>query len=242
MNKFRNYFLGELLKNTDDVFEHARAILLLRLNTMFLILFIIPLLADIVFGYNKALVVHGFAFVSLGLMPFIIKEQQNINKSINLFFTISFVISFTATLILNPYTIDPIAIAWEVLFLMLSTLMQRGKARILFACFLLWLPTLFVVLNLILKGALTIKVLQEKEAENAPVFLLFFPIILAVYTIWTHTSTIAAAKKNITDQKQIIEEKQKEIIDSINYAKRIQNSLLPTDKYIDKTFKRLKDK
>ena len=37
-----------------------------------------------------------------------------------------------------------------------------------------------------------------------------------------------------------IEIKQKEIIDSINYAKRIQQSLLPTHKFIYKTFKRLK--
>ncbi|HWY10388.1 MAG TPA: hypothetical protein VN026_03630 [Bacteroidia bacterium] len=36
----------------------------------------------------------------------------------------------------------------------------------------------------------------------------------------------------ISKQKQIIEEKQKEIIDSILYAKRIQQSLMPTDKYI----------
>ena len=34
---------------------------------------------------------------------------------------------------------------------------------------------------------------------------------------------------------QIIEEKQKEIIDSIKYAKRIQQSLMPTEKYIEKS-------
>ncbi|MDX2171799.1 MAG: tetratricopeptide repeat protein [Bacteroidota bacterium] len=36
------------------------------------------------------------------------------------------------------------------------------------------------------------------------------------------------------NQKHIIEEKQKEILDSIRYAKRIQTSLLPTEKYIAK--------
>ena len=43
----------------------------------------------------------------------------------------------------------------------------------------------------------------------------------------------------ISEQKLIVEEKQKEILDSIHYAKRIQQSLLPTEKYIDKTLKRL---
>ncbi|MFL5764219.1 MAG: tetratricopeptide repeat protein [Bacteroidia bacterium] len=41
-------------------------------------------------------------------------------------------------------------------------------------------------------------------------------------------------------QKTLLEEKQKEILDSIRYAKRIQNSLMPTEKYIDKNIKRLK--
>ena len=38
----------------------------------------------------------------------------------------------------------------------------------------------------------------------------------------------------ISHQKQLVEEKQKEILDSIHYAKRIQNSLLPPEKYIHK--------
>lgn len=44
------------------------------------------------------------------------------------------------------------------------------------------------------------------------------------------------------EQKRIIEEKQKEVMDSIRYAKRIQTSLLPTEKYIDKTLNRLMNK
>ena len=46
-------------------------------------------------------------------------------------------------------------------------------------------------------------------------------------------------KKLIEEQKKLVEEKQKEILDSIHYAKRIQTALLPTEKYIDKTLKRL---
>ena len=52
---------------------------------------------------------------------------------------------------------------------------------------------------------------------------------------------LLAKNEIIEQQKHTVEEKQKEIIDSIKYAKRIQNSLLPTEKYIDKSFKRLKD-
>ena len=41
-------------------------------------------------------------------------------------------------------------------------------------------------------------------------------------------------------QHEALEEKQQEIISSIRYAKRIQNSLLPTEKYIDNQLNRLK--
>lgn len=51
---------------------------------------------------------------------------------------------------------------------------------------------------------------------------------------------ITAQKLEVELQKDIIEEKQKEIIDSIYYARRIQQSLLPTEKYIQKVFTRMK--
>ncbi|OFY99907.1 MAG: hypothetical protein A3K10_01915 [Bacteroidetes bacterium RIFCSPLOWO2_12_FULL_31_6] len=51
---------------------------------------------------------------------------------------------------------------------------------------------------------------------------------------------IIQKQKNIIEgQKLIVETKQQEILDSIHYAKRIQQSLLPNDHYIDKNLKRL---
>jgi hypothetical protein len=43
-------------------------------------------------------------------------------------------------------------------------------------------------------------------------------------------------------QKHLLEEKQKEIIDSITYAKRIQVSLMPTEKHIENTLRRMTKK
>jgi tetratricopeptide (TPR) repeat protein len=48
---------------------------------------------------------------------------------------------------------------------------------------------------------------------------------------------ITLQKQEVEKQKQLVEEKQKEIIDSIHYAKRIQSSLLPTEKYIERNLK-----
>ncbi len=43
-----------------------------------------------------------------------------------------------------------------------------------------------------------------------------------------------AYSSQIEEQKKVVEVKQKEILDSIHYAKRIQNTLLTSEKYIDK--------
>lgn len=65
--------------------------------------------------------------------------------------------------------------------------------------------------------------------------LVLILLIFAVFS-WRNKQKAnkALAEKNteIHLQKEIIEEKQKEVMDSIRYAKRIQQSLLPTEKYI----------
>ncbi|MGZ4065056.1 MAG: tetratricopeptide repeat protein, partial [Bacteroidia bacterium] len=50
---------------------------------------------------------------------------------------------------------------------------------------------------------------------------------------------ISAQKREVERQKQMLGEKQQEILDSIYYARRIQRSLLPSEKYIDKNLKKL---
>ncbi|CAN5492466.1 hypothetical protein BH10BAC1_BH10BAC1_06030 [soil metagenome] len=76
--------------------------------------------------------------------------------------------------------------------------------------------------------------------------LLMFILAAVIYrgSKQKQTANFELLAKNeiIEKQKQEVEEKQKEIIDSINYAKRIQQSQLPTEKYINKSLNRLKGK
>jgi len=48
---------------------------------------------------------------------------------------------------------------------------------------------------------------------------------------------ITLQKQEVEKQKDLVEAKQKEIVDSIHYAKKIQQSLLPTEKYIQRNLK-----
>jgi len=195
---------------------------------MFSVVFLLPVVTDFVMGYNKAFAVHGTAWLLIISMPFIIKKQQNIEHSVNLFFTITFIVSSFVFMMLAPSGLDAIGASWSLFFLMLSALLQRGKTRLLFCCFLNWLPLLYAVINTKLNHALEWQWILQEGADEPPIFLVFIPAILAIYAAWTNSSTIEQAKQTITEQKKIIDEKNKDIIDSINYAKRLQNALLPS--------------
>ena len=77
--------------------------------------------------------------------------------------------------------------------------------------------------------------------------VLFAGFVFRSLRITRKQKSIIEEQKNIVEkqkqevelQKNIVEEHQKAIIDSITYARRIQQSLLPTEKYISSCFKRL---
>ena len=79
---------------------------------------------------------------------------------------------------------------------------------------------------------------QKSLQMNALLVVLFVILVFAFYIFRSYkqkkkaNEIISIQKKEVEFQKEIIEQKQKEIIDSINYAKRIQQSLMPTEKYI----------
>lgn len=83
----------------------------------------------------------------------------------------------------------------------------------------------------------------ELKLRNRVILGIAFLFLLAVlFGLYVFKEYKNKQKTNlaIVKQKEIIEEKQKEILDSIHYAKRIQRSLLPTEKYISKSIQRLK--
>lgn len=94
---------------------------------------------------------------------------------------------------------------------------------------------------------------ERKEKEYRQKLVLYSIsgglLIMFVFSIFIFRSYRAKQKVNkellvkneiIAEQKHEVEEKQKEIIDSIRYAKRIQMSLLASEKYIHKSIEKLK--
>jgi tetratricopeptide (TPR) repeat protein len=85
----------------------------------------------------------------------------------------------------------------------------------------------------------------EADARKQRIILIL--VVVGLLLVLLFAAFVARAlrltrkQKNIIEiQKQIVEEKQKETVDSIHYAKRIQESLLPSEKYIERNLERLK--
>jgi len=64
-------------------------------------------------------------------------------------------------------------------------------------------------------------------------------LLLLAFVIFRSLQQNKKAKKIIEEQKKLVDEKNKDILDSIHYARRIQRAHLPTLEYLTKNLKRL---
>jgi hypothetical protein len=79
--------------------------------------------------------------------------------------------------------------------------------------------------------------LEKDKRQQILIFAVCGILILVLgFAINIYRNFLQKQKANIElqEKNKIIEEKQKEILDSIKYAKRIQTALLPQDKYIER--------
>lgn len=88
---------------------------------------------------------------------------------------------------------------------------------------------------------------REKTLRYSMVVVIFLFIAFAIFLYMAYrnkkkTSLLLAQQKAIIEeQKMIVEEKQKALLDSIHYAKRIQQAMLTPESIIEKSFERLKN-
>ncbi|MBA3662847.1 MAG: tetratricopeptide repeat protein [Bacteroidetes bacterium] len=94
------------------------------------------------------------------------------------------------------------------------------------------------------------KAKQEKEKQQHKIILIsvlaclglmigFAIILLRAYTQKKKSNHVITLQKlEVEKQKEMVEQKQKEILDSIHYAKRIQSALLTSETYINRNLQR----
>ena len=82
-------------------------------------------------------------------------------------------------------------------------------------------------------------VAKEKERFQQ---IVIWSVVIGLLLVIVFAGFVVRSLRTTRLQKILIEEKQREILDSIHYAKRIQSSLLPTEKYIEKNLNRMNPK
>jgi hypothetical protein len=83
----------------------------------------------------------------------------------------------------------------------------------------------------------------ENVRQEAAKYMNLLSILFVVFlyrNVRKSKRAVVEKNKEIEYQKQLIEHKQKEIIDSINYARRIQMTLITSEKYIQEKLQQLK--
>jgi len=86
------------------------------------------------------------------------------------------------------------------------------------------------------KQILEIQIAKQKSQNNY-LFGTIFLIALFTFFVYNRLQITRKQKNIISEQKAIVDEKQKEIVDSITYAKRIQQAILPSKTVIDQSLK-----
>jgi len=89
------------------------------------------------------------------------------------------------------------------------------------------------------KDAIAKEELKQKEQQRNYFVIGFGLVGLLAIFIFRGYRQKQKANILITAQKRLVDEHQKEILDSFHYAKRIQSTLLPSEKYFEKNLKRL---
>jgi tetratricopeptide (TPR) repeat protein len=86
---------------------------------------------------------------------------------------------------------------------------------------------------------------EEELRSNKRLLFLFIGgfVIVLVLSIYVFKLLGSSRRKSfqISAQKKLVEEKQTEILSSIRYAQRIQNALMPSERYITSVLKNLKE-
>jgi serine phosphatase RsbU (regulator of sigma subunit) len=225
MKKIHNWFIGGYLAKTDNVFDRA------KLNLLYsLLLFYI---ADHIFFLGnlipKHYYYHGILISTATLTYIVLLYMLRRNKDFTLIAKVVFyqgIITGTLSYIVQQSRMDYIGEFW-MLVSILTTFFTLNK-RYGFTMAGIWfLQIVYCSLNDLYGGKLILwHIPPDQILPQAPLFVLI-PYFLCVYIIYQFVRTRSLAEVDIQQQKKLIELKNTEITDSINYALRIQQAQLP---------------
>lgn len=231
MGRLKNWFIGEYLAETDDVFTRSKIELIYNYTIAYFIIgfaFYVGVIIQEIWYHVYAI---SFAVVALGSLPFILKYTRNL-KLASLWLIIQQIIVALASIFIQQGVPDLAGGFWLSLFVLLAFFMHGKKWGLFFTLLMILLPALIVPFSQ------TLDIPDSQKFHNTPDTIIV-PFVLIVVVVWMFIKAQTTAEQEIQMQRKKLEEshleienKNKDITDSINYAKRIQHAVLPPEETI----------
>ena len=241
MNPFKKiklWIIGETLLKTDDVFEIARINVLYNF-TFFFILSSIPYLFMVftLDAFHKAEgIVNSCAFIAVMV---IMKKTGNVTLAVY-FLLLNLTLQNLLHFIVGNGKIETVGILFFALYVFFGfVLLGRswGFAMTIFVV-ALYLTGLYNIEHDFVLFHIPKQYADPDSSQTAGVMTVL-PFMLNVYLVSEFVNARQKAEVQIREQKIKLETKNKDITDSINYASRIQRTLITSEKYIDVQLKRM---
>jgi serine phosphatase RsbU (regulator of sigma subunit) len=236
-SRFKNYFTGDALAATDDVFEKARIDLVFNISCFFLLLGL-AYYGNLISNHLTWLIyITSIGVISLPLVLIVLKKTKNVRYAGFVFMGEQLAVGLLHQLMMN-FHVDTEAAFWTMI-------------TIFFAFFILgtrWglIATVYGILTVFVGiyneetnfSLFHFNVPKEQLPPHFP-YVVFFPMAICVYSVYRMMLSRNVAEQQISEQKKLLQKNNKElgsknedIISSINYAKKIQSAVLPNEETI----------
>lgn len=238
MKKLKRYFIGDYISNTDDVFEKAKIELVYDYTLFFFILGLVFYGNLIANGLWYHLTLITFAMIALPMVVFILKFKRSTIKAGNWFVAQQTITSYGSVFI-QEADADMSGPLWTmsfIIFILFVFGVKKGLPRLLPFCGIFILTMVTYSLN----QQLDFGIPDDQQLPNQP-FVALVPFCLCFYLIIIFLRTYKVAEQKIKEQKLLVEQKNKEIVDSMHYAKRIQTAIMPSEKSMEKGLNKVKN-
>ncbi len=222
--KIKNYFIGQRIRATEDVFEKAKIILVFNF-TFFLSLLAIPFIIQLyINNYWFHFSINLFEVISLTIIFLLFRTNVPL-KHIGILFVIMDSIMSAGSLIFQNGHFEMQATLWSMLLIIYTFFVLGKKWGLVISLFI----SLLFIGCIPLENGISILNFTIPENQIVPTASAFivFPFLLNIYIITVFVNTNINAEKLMRIQKKELETHKKEIISSITYAKRIQQAKLP---------------
>ena len=233
LQSFRNYFIGEALSKTEDVFEQVRIRVVFSFVVFFLLLNIpYTVLSASLTLYHQTLAWTSTAALAIAL---IILKKANVKWAVY-FYLFNHLSQIIAHFIMNSGRIETQGMLFFLLIVLFAFLVLGRE----------WgFGLLFLILGMYFMGVYNentaYSLFRIPDIYADPVgagvmrYFTVIPILLNVFLISQFIKAQRTAEKQIREQKNSLESRNKDITDSINYAKKIQTAVLPNEEVIQRS-------